>query len=701
MNKKRFFISPLISLFFLLIIVGVVWAQAPGPNRTTTTTVWRRKHCSYRASDSGYFCTLDLYYTPSSSCPSASATEPWFNAGRCGWPFDCDISAGCSIVVTHPSPNPPVSCSPPSTGCTEVTQTTTLPEATVNGSFTCGLAGSNGWCVGGAGIDLSANEPLAGEMITLIEGDPGVMCDPPNASSISCSWSGGSEGNYSIGFWAMSTYGDSSVEEFVNWRLDTVPPTTGYSVSGGTAGSGGWYRGGPLTITASGSDATSGVPSGGAEVSIGGGGYAPTGTISSEGWYSLDLMATDRAGHTSSSSAGAGLDNTPPVINPGITGTAGSGVWYTSATVTGTESGSDALSGIGSRQYQIDGGAWQSGGSATVTGEGAHTINWQVTDVAGNTSTDSQSFSIDSVEPVSVFVSPAEGTTVTINGNLNMSGTSADATSGLNAAQISLNGGSSWSGIGLAGGAWNYSWDTRTVPNGTYNVLVRASDVAGNLESTAHITVVVDNEGPHVNITALWMVWETASVSVRDAGIGISSARLVIDGGVYGSQRIDWSSGNIPNRFTWDRHFGSVLAPPGEYTVTLVAWDQLGNSGSDSGVVVVPEPPTATPTFEQTSTPTSTAEPVKTGSKPTATPAEVAMVIEPEAAEPAEPENVEIPLPPVPYIWWPLTVIVGLAVILGITGLYDPRPKAWRRLGEIRNEAFLAEEARDKLEGYQ
>ena len=45
----------------------------------------------------------------------------------------------------------------------------------------------------GGALDLSASEPLSGEVITLIKGDCFVLCDTPAAASFSCPWSGGGE----------------------------------------------------------------------------------------------------------------------------------------------------------------------------------------------------------------------------------------------------------------------------------------------------------------------------------------------------------------------------------------------------------------------------------------------------------------------------------------------------------------------------
>ena len=699
MKTKRVFLPLCISTIILIATAAtVVRADYIGPNRTVTTTEWRRRVCRYRAvydppGSGSYSCTLRLYQTPGSSCNAANSAATYFNPTSCaGWTFSCaDAGITCDISFRGTSLD---SCSPDSTGCRETTSTTTLDPATVSGNLTCGIAGNNGWCVAGAAISFSAEEPIPPYEIETIEGFSGVFCDPPDSPTLSCTWSGGGEGEQSYTFWAHSTYGDTSSQGSVAWRLDTLPPTPGITVSGGTSGSGGWYRGGPLNVSGSGTDRSPGSGIASSEVSIDGGAYIPSAAISAEGWYSVDILTTDRAGNTSSDSAGVGLDNTPPVPNLGATGTAGSGGWYVSSTVTATESGSDALSGIGSRQFQADGGAWQSGASANVTGEGVHTVNWQITDLAGNSATQSQTIDIDSVEPVSMFASPPEGSTITTNSVLQMSGSSTDATSGLSSAQISLNGGETWIGLPLTGGVWNYAWDTRTVTNGTHYVLVRAADNAGNVGTAARITVIVDNEGPHVDITEQWMIWETATVSVKDTGIGIRNATLVIDGGIYGERQYRWSSGNIPNRFTWDRRFGEVLAPPGEYHVVLTAWDRLGNRGSDAGTILIPEPPTVTPTLAPTCTPTPTRLPSRREQKPT--PMRVAIV--PAEPDVTAPQKVELPQRAAPTIWWPLLLIVGLAGVLGVAGIFDPRPPAWKRLSKIRNQALLADKSRKKKE---
>lgn len=46
----------------------------------------------------------------------------------------------------------------------------------------------------------------------------------------------------------------------------------------------------------------------------------------------------------------------------------------------------------------------------------------------------------------------------------------------------------------------------------------------------------------------------------------------------------------LPDDFIWDRYFGEIIAPIGEYPVTVKAWDTLGNSSTAHGEIVIPEP---------------------------------------------------------------------------------------------------------------
>ena len=47
----------------------------------------------------------------------------------------------------------------------------------------------------------------------------------------------------------------------------------------------------------------------------------------------------------------------------------------------------------------------------------------------------------------------------------------------------------------VVNGAWSTTWDTTTVPDGTYFIQVRAVDLAGNVGDPADVFLDFDNQG--------------------------------------------------------------------------------------------------------------------------------------------------------------------------------------------------------------
>ena len=73
-------------------------------------------------------------------------------------------------------------------------------------------------------------------------------------------------------------------------------------------------------------------------------------------------------------------------VAPTTTQSGADDVWHKTP-VTVTFTGTDAVSGVELTKYSLDGGPWTSGHLLTVSGDGAHTLAYRSTDVAGNTET--------------------------------------------------------------------------------------------------------------------------------------------------------------------------------------------------------------------------------------------------------------------------------------------------------------------------
>lgn len=113
-----------------------------------------------------------------------------------------------------------------------------------------------------------------------------------------------------------------------------------------------------------------------------------------------------------------------------------------------------------------------------------------------------------------------------------------------------------------------------------------------------------------------------------------------------------------------------TLAAPGEYPVVVYAWDLVGDQGSDTGRIVVPE-------AEQVPAPAlpAQADPVEPSKS-----IPVSAVVEPKAEA--------VPIQAQPWIW-PAIAWIGLVSAVGIAKVADPRVNALRSLHDdltaIRN----------------
>jgi hypothetical protein len=358
-----------------------------------------------------------------------------------------------------------------------------------------GTLGSGGWYITNVTVNSSGTDATSGLSTFQMRLDSGSW---QNTNSIIVG-----EGTHTVRSRGTDVAGNTqTVQNAVN--VDLSDPTISPSVS--NLGGGGWYRSG-ATATAGGADSVSGVAT--QEVRVDGIWRTNPHTITGDGAHTLEYRVRDNAGReVTGGSTSINLDATAPTVSQAVTGTLGSNGWYVSKTMVETSaadttSGLDTIesridsqawqpsstinvgegshtatgraldvagneasasisvkvdlsppvSGVVLQEYRVDGGSWQTGSTAAVSGDGTHTVEWHTEDDAGLKTNYTQTVRIDTAPPSSTFIQPGEGSTSTVTGTFEMSGTSSDTTSGVGGTEISLDDGDTWNSLSSGSGS--------------------------------------------------------------------------------------------------------------------------------------------------------------------------------------------------------------------------------------------------------
>ncbi len=327
------------------------------------------------------------------------------------------------------------------------------------------------------------------------------------------------DGNGTINYTVTASQGGKNASGSTAWKRDTTPPTVVEVVPSPT-GSNGWFSTVPVIISASGSDAMSGLAD--AQVSVDGGVWQSSASLDLDGNYIVDFKAVDHAGNSITSSRTVNIDTIDPDLEFVLSGTPGMNGWYVSD-VNVSAAASDNLSGVDYSNVRVNGGAWS---LQQTLSDGIHDLEAQAGDLAGHTKSTSQVLRIDTMAPVSLFTSHTNNEVLA--GIVKLQGLSSDMLSGLNEVDVSTDGGATWNVAALSGDMWSYDWDTTTLQNGTYTVKIRGTDIAGNRENPIPLTLLVDNFPPHVKITNSWWIWESGTIKVSENYFSIGEIKVKI-----------------------------------------------------------------------------------------------------------------------------------------------------------------------------
>ena len=238
--------------------------------------------------------------------------------------------------------------------------------------------------------------------------------------------------------------------------------------------------------------------------------------------------------------------------------------------------GSGMSGGLAKTEYQIDAGAWMTGTSFTVGGDGTHTVSYRSTDAVGNTETaKSATVKVDASTPtVSAAGLPSDWSRLPVV----VSFTAAGGPSGA-VAQYQLD-----------GGAWTAAAGLTISADGSHTLAYRALSGAGIVSPTGTATVKIDTIGPTTSakaakgrkgraITLKYMVSDSLSPRATGVTLTVKNAKLNI------AKTFALGTKNVA---TW---YSVTWTPKakGTYSYAVTAKDLAGNAqvGAGSGKITV------------------------------------------------------------------------------------------------------------------
>ena len=368
--------------------------------------------------------------------------------------------------------------------------------------------------------------------------------------------------------------------------VDNTAPTAAV----GSPAGGSFVSGSGVGITASASDANPLTYAFLVNGSVVASGASPSATWDStsvgDGPVSIQVRATDPAGNsTTSAPVTVNVDNhapTPTVNNPGA---AVSGTPTISAT-------SDADTATVEFEYRLQGGSsWTSIGTVGPpfsigfnTGsltDGTYELHAIATDQAGHTGTSPiVTVVVDNTNPTGSLTSPLAGQTIG-GPSASLTATASDGGSGVANVRFEYapTGTNSWTPIATVGSApYQTSWNASAVPTANYDLRLVITDNAGNVKTTAPVTVHVDSTAPTVVLTDPGTgIFGTVPLTATTSGPAATSVTFQVS--PTGANT--WQTISVDNASPWSANFDTTTVPDGVYDIRALAIDGLGNQGTN------------------------------------------------------------------------------------------------------------------------
>ncbi|BBJ63141.1 Ig-like domain-containing protein [Enterobacter asburiae] len=271
-------------------------------------------------------------------------------------------------------------------------------------------------------------------------------------------------------------------------------------------------------------------------------GSADVAALADGGSYVINAQVSNTIGNSGSDNHTVTVDLTAPSMSISIdslqndTGLSASDFITNDSQVVVNGSLTAQLGNNEKAQISLDGGTtwidltvtgttWRYTDGRTLT-DGTYQYQVRVIDNAGNVgATDSQDVVIDQTKPAATTITVDSITQdtglsgsdfITSDSQISLKGTLGAALGSGDHAQISLDGGVTWTDVSVSGLSWTYV-DGRTLADGDYNYQLRVIDDAGNISATASQVVTIDTVAPDASKTiAIDSISDDTGLSVSD-----------------------------------------------------------------------------------------------------------------------------------------------------------------------------------------
>ncbi|WP_320712380.1 Ig-like domain-containing protein [Enterobacter cloacae] len=336
----------------------------------------------------------------------------------------------------------------------------------------------------------------------------------------------------------------------------------------------------------------------------------------SDGDYTITASVSDKAGNPGSATHDVTLNGDVPTIvintfaQDDIVSAAEHGTPLVISGTTDAPAGQTVTVTLNGKSYtttvQNDGSWSYTLGSADVSAladGGAYVINAQVSNTIGNSASDNHTVTVDLTAPsMGISIDSLQNDTglsasdfITNDSQIIINGSLTAQLGNNEKAQISLDGGATWSDLSVTGTTWRYT-DSRTLTDDMYQYQVRVIDNAGNVGATDSQDVVIDLTAPVATSITVDSISQDTGLSDSDfitsdtqislkgtLGAALGSGdhvQISLDGGQ------NWTDVSVSG-LSWTYVDGRTLAD-GDYNYQLRVIDDAGNiSATVSQVVTI------------------------------------------------------------------------------------------------------------------